>query len=140
MDTLIVPAALDSLEKVREVVKEAAGEAELERKAMYRLILAVDEVMTNIIVHGYEENGLKGDIGVRIDLDEEQLSVVLEDQAVAFNPLKASEPDDLDAPLEERDVGGLGVYLALRGVDRFVYERVNGRNHNIMTMFLSPTK
>jgi anti-sigma regulatory factor (Ser/Thr protein kinase) len=140
MNTLRVPAVLESLEQVRDVVKEAAAEAELEKKAMYRLILAVDEVMTNIIVHGYEEHGLEGDIGVRIDLNAEQLSVVLEDQAVAFNPLKASEPDDLDVPLEERDIGGLGVYLALRGVDRFVYERIDEHNHNIMTMFLSPTQ
>jgi anti-sigma regulatory factor (Ser/Thr protein kinase) len=48
--------------------------------------------------------------------------------------LNRPEPDDLDAPLENRVIGGLGVYLAIRNVDNFMYRHEDGRNHNIFVV------
>jgi len=62
------------------------------------LVLAVDEVATNIITHGYQEVGLEGDITIRAQQDANTLTVTLEDAGKPFDPRGRSEPDDLDAP------------------------------------------
>lgn len=127
------PGVLDSLSPIREFVNEAARLAGIGEQAAYRLRLAVDEIATNIIVHGYEEAALTGDIHVRIDVSDDAFTVALEDSAAAFDPTARSLPsaEALSAPLEERAVGGLGIMLALEGVDEFRYEREGMKNRNI---------
>jgi serine/threonine-protein kinase RsbW len=136
MEPLTVPATLDDLEVLADFVIQAARAAGLEKKPAYRLRLAVDEIATNIVTHGYQEMGLVGDITIYADMDDEILTITLEDNAVPYNPLEEKEvtEEDLHKPLEERKIGGLGIFLTLRGVDRFTYERMNNRNCNIFTM------
>ena len=71
-------------------------------------------------------------------LDDESLTICVEDNSAAFDPRQKAPPADLDADLENRQIGGLGVFLALEGVDRFGYERINDRNRNSFTMYRRP--
>ena len=114
----------------------AAASAGLDKRASYRLRLAVDEIATNIIVHGYAEAGLQGALELRADIDDRTLIIAIEDTGVAYDPRQAPVPDT-DLPLEQRPIGGLGVYLAIRSVDEFLYERVGDRNRTIFKMHLS---
>jgi serine/threonine-protein kinase RsbW len=136
MQPLTVPGKLESLGAIAEFVQSAAVEAGLTKKGAYDLRLAVDEIVTNIIVHGYKEADLTGDLTVTAEVDDEHLTIALEDSAAAFDPTQThtAARDALDQPLEERAVGGLGVYLALSSVDEFVYQRVGDRNRNIFIM------
>ncbi len=134
MTTFTLPGTLDSLQPIRDRVLAAAREAGLDNKAAYRLALAVDEIATNIVIHGYEEMGREGDIQLLIHTNDQHLQVVLEDDGAPFDPRAHDEPDTLDTELHERPVGGLGVYLALQGVDRFDYEYAGGKNRNIFVM------
>lgn len=136
MKPLCLPASLDSLDPIAAYIVEAATEAGLDPRSAYNLRLAVDEIATNIITHGYEEAGLRGDITVSGDMSEASLTVVLEDSGIPFDPLSQDLPseDDLKLPLEERSIGGLGIYLVLKGVDAFRYERVGEHNRNIFVM------
>ena len=131
MEPLTVPGNLDSLSAIGQYIVAASADAGLEEKAAYKLRLAVDEVTTNIILHGYEEAGLQGNVYLEAHKDEKSLRIVVEDTAVPYDPTQKSPQDDLDVPLEERQIGGLGVYLAIQGVDAFKYERVGDRNRNI---------
>lgn len=124
------PGTLDSLAPIGAFVLEHAAAAGLDRPAAYRMRLAVDEIATNIVVHGYEEAGRTGSIELAADLNQELLTIVLEDDGAPFDPTSQELPDDLDQPLEERKAGGLGIFLAIEGVDDFRYERVDGRNRN----------
>ena len=133
MEPLVVPASLENLEVIRKHVQEAAAAAGLGKKESYRLALAVDEVATNIITHGYSEAGRHGSVGVEARVDAERLTVTLDDTGAAFDPTTASAPD-LDTPVEERKAGGMGLYLAIRGVDEFLYKRVGDQNRNIFIM------
>lgn len=130
----VVPGTLDSLGPIRDFVKEAASEAGLDAKRTYRLQLAVDEISSNIVIHGYQEHDRTGDVEVQVALDEQALTITLTDSAIPYNPLDRPEPDDLDAPLENRMIGGLGVYLAIRNVDDFQYRFEDGKNHNIFVV------
>jgi anti-sigma regulatory factor (Ser/Thr protein kinase)/putative intracellular protease/amidase len=133
VNSLSFPAALDSLAPIGAAVLAAASAAGLAPPAAYRLRLAVDELATNIIVHGYM-GAAAGTIDVRIEMDEKTLRVVLEDTGVPFDPRTVPVPGDLHLPAEQRQLGGLGVYLALQGVDHFSYEHSEGCNRNILVM------
>lgn len=138
MDSLTLPGTLDSLKPIRDFIKAAAAKAGLGPKASYSLSLAVDEVATNIIVHGYEEAGLTGDLEIAFSIDSETLKIILEDSAQEFDPSRRELPtdEDLSRPLEERPIGGLGIFLTMDGVDDFRYERIGNKNRNIFVVNL----
>ncbi|KAM3091988.1 ATP-binding protein [Phormidesmis sp. 146-35] len=136
LQSLTVPGVLDSLDDIAKFVVAATQAAGLDKKAAYRFRLAVDEIATNIIIHGYEETGHQGDIHFQVNLTPEMLTLAIEDTATSYNPNQQDLPDaeDLNEPLESRKIGGLGVYLAIQGVDKFMYERTGDRNRNIFVV------
>jgi serine/threonine-protein kinase RsbW len=136
MNSLTVPGTLDSLGDIASFVKEAATNAGLDKKATYNLRLAVDEIATNIVMYGYEPQGIEGEILCFVDMNEQSLTVALEDTAPVFDPFQKlkQEEEQTQLPLNERPIGGLGVYLVVQGVDKFSYERVGKRNRNIFVM------
>jgi serine/threonine-protein kinase RsbW len=87
--------------------------------------LAVEEAVTNVIFHGYRKGGGKISVTCRIGAD--RVEVQIADSAPRFDPLSIPEPE-LDASIEERKVGGLGVYLIRRVMDEISYRYENGKN------------
>lgn len=138
MEPLTVSGTLDSLKTIAAYVLSAAENAGLEKKPAYKLRLAVDEIATNIIVHGYEEAGRSGDINLTAHLDDSALTITLQDTGIPYDPYQYQGPDsqDLDLALEDRPIGGLGVFLAVEGVDKFAYEFVDNHNLNHFTLNL----
>lgn len=136
METLTVVGTLDSLGVIAKHVQAAAAAAGLDKKATYNLRLAVDEIATNIITHGYEEAGLQGEIDIYINLEESTLTVCLQDTGIRYDPYETETVggEELNKPLAERRLGGLGVYLAIQGVDKYFYERVGDKNCNIFVV------
>jgi anti-sigma regulatory factor (Ser/Thr protein kinase) len=136
MERLSVPGTLDSLQAIAQYVLAAAAAAGLDKKASYKLRLAVDEIATNIITYGYEQAGWEGVVDLGADIDEKTVTIYIEDTAPRFDPFEklALEESRLDLPMAERPMGGLGVYLAIEGVDKFVYERLKDRNRNVFVV------
>ena len=137
MESITLPADLDALDPIADFVIAHARAAGLGDQPSYRLRLAVDELATNVILHGYEEHGLRGDITLTADLDDQTLVIAIEDSAVPYDPRK----HDLDRvaehfvkPLEERPIGGLGTFFVMQAVDDFQYEWKDGRNRSILTV------
>lgn len=133
LQPLIVPGELHVLKAVRDYVTAAAEQAGLDRLMINRLRLAVDEIVTNIIVYGYGESGIEGDVRIWADIDDQQLVITVEDSGPYFDPTQHDlpDPDELGQALETREIGGLGIYLAATGIDGFHYERVGQYNRNI---------
>lgn len=136
MEALTLPGKLDSLSAIAKYVMEASQSAGLNKKTAYKLRLAVDEIATNIITHGYEEAGLEGKIELSGILKESNLTICLEDTGARYDPYEMAgvEAEELKKGLEERQIGGLGVYLAIQGVDQYFYERVGDKNRNIFVV------
>ncbi len=136
MELKSFPGTLDSLSSIRQYVTSAAQSAGLDKKTAYGLCLAVDEIATNIIVHGYEEAGRSGVLDIRAEMDSRNLTVIIEDDGIPFDPRDSKLPssEDLGKSIENRPIGGLGVFLAFDGVDEFKYERSGGRNRNIFVV------
>lgn len=133
MDKISLPAVLDSLAELRRYARNAAASAGIDEDRSYQLQLAVDEIATNIISYGYKDAGPTAEIAIRAEITDDALVVTLEDEAPAFDPRLRQMPnaEDLARPLEDRRIGGLGIYLATQGVDRFDYRREGRRNLNI---------
>ncbi|MGD0080677.1 MAG: ATP-binding protein [Methanoregula sp.] len=97
--------------------------------------LAVEEAITNVIVHGYREQG--GEIGVTCRATRGIVEVQIEDAAPPFDPLSLPEPD-LTADIEERQVGGLGIFLIRQVMDEIVYRHENGKNILVLVKRKTP--
>jgi anti-sigma regulatory factor (Ser/Thr protein kinase) len=138
MDSLTLPASLDSLSPLRQYVEDAAKDAGLNKEATYKLKLIVDEIATNIISYGYGESDPPGDITIDKEVIGNKLRITLVDTGVEFDPRKRKLPDEeeLSKPLGERQIGGLGIFLTMRDVDIFDYKRVGNRNYNIFEMYI----
>jgi anti-sigma regulatory factor (Ser/Thr protein kinase) len=126
-ESLTVSATLDSLSAIANYVKQVGAWANLSQKKIAKLRLAVDEIATNIIEYGYKKSS-GNVIKFYAKLENNQLILWIEDSGVAYNPNQQETPKDLEKPLEERGMGGLGVYLAKINVDQLIYERVNIQN------------
>ena len=71
---------------------------------------------------------------MKADIDEKALKIHLEDTGAPYDPSQQPSQDDWEQPLEQRPIGGLGVFLAIQSVDGFSYERVGHRNRHTLTM------
>lgn len=136
MEAITVPGTIESLDAIAKYIISVAQQAGLDKKAAYKLRLVIDEIATNIIIHGYQEAGKEGVLDVQATIDEHSLTVAVEDTGAAFNPLEKVplETETLDRPLAQRPIGGLGIFLAFQGVDKFVYEKLGDRDRNIFVV------
>ena len=126
MPEKIFPGTLDSLAPVRAYVGEAARAAGLDSGRTYNLCLAVDEIATNVVLHGYEEAGLKGDIIVEAFQEPGQLIIRLLDHGRTYDPAQVPQPD-IENALEQNN-GGWGIFLSKTGVDQFDYTSSDSAN------------
>ncbi len=104
-------------------------------KKMSRFEIALEEAYVNVMNHAYK-NSTPGIIAVDFLADENVLSFVIKDQGEEFNPIENPKPFDKDAPLEDRDIGGLGIHLILKMTDSATYERSNGWNLLTLKQFV----
>jgi len=117
---------LSGLERLNLILAEFGERYHLPSKVLFNLNLALEEILTNIISYGYDDRE-EHEIIVRLSLEQGELTVEVEDDGRPFNPLEALEPD-LNKPLEERPVGGLGIHLVRKLMDELAYQRQEGRN------------
>jgi anti-sigma regulatory factor (Ser/Thr protein kinase) len=126
--TLTVPADLGRLAEVRRFVREAAdreGGSELVRDD---LVQAVDECVTNVIVHGYA--GERGTVVVSVVRRDDRLAVTVRDTAPSFDPTGVPTPA-LDEPLETRRRGGMGVHLMRELTDQVEHQPLSPRGNEL---------
>src|SRR5512144_762670 len=109
MESLTVSATLDSLATISAFITDATARSGLDDHAAWQVQLAVDEASTNIIQHGYDE-AAPGEIQLAWEIHGDELIVTLRDRGRSFNPDDVPAPD-ISSPLEERQAGGLGLYL-----------------------------
>ena len=125
--TLVLKNDLSELARIAEAI-EAHGEAQgWPMKWIMNTNLSLDELFTNIVSYSYQDTG---DHEIRVTLSErgESLAIVLEDDGLAFDPFSEAPDPDLDAGVEERRIGGLGVYFVKTLIDEVAYERRDNWN------------
>src|SRR5512141_2889604 len=131
MRTAIFPAKFDELDKIRGFAGQAARDAGMDDSQVYAVELAMDEACTNIIEHAYKGDD-QGDIECTCETNNICLTLVIRDHGKPFDPSTVAEPD-LDADIESRPLGGLGIYLIKQLMDEVRFEPL-GEAGNVLTL------
>ena len=116
--SLTIAADVKQLTTVRDFVFKFAKRFCQEEDWLYELTLAVDEAVTNIIQHGYEE--MEGIILIQLETVPNGLQINIQDTAPSFDPTKFPEPD-LPSELDQRKPGGIGIYMMRKLTDKVEY-------------------
>jgi len=126
MGTVILPASLERLKEALAFLETKAREAGLDEKRALEMSLALEEVLVNIFTYAYPHE--RGVVEIRCSSGEPgRLAVEVRDQGVPFNCLSWKEPD-LERDIEDRPVGGLGIFLFRRLASRVEYRREEDTN------------
>jgi anti-sigma regulatory factor (Ser/Thr protein kinase) len=115
---------------LHDAVVDFCGKHHLNEDILFALDLCIEELITNIVKYGYE---VRGDQTIQVDLDllNGQLVLEIRDDGRPFDPTQIPEPD-LNVPLEDRMIGGLGIHLVRNYVNSMEYRRE--ANQNITTL------
>lgn len=127
MKNLIVEAKTDNLDEVTAFIDTELEEHECSMKVQMRIDVAVEELFVNIAHYAYEpETGMAE---IRIDFKNDPAAVVITfiDSGVPYDPLAKEDPD-VSLSLEERKIGGLGIFMVKKSMDDMKYEYKDGKN------------
>ena len=127
MEERTLDATIENIETVTEFINEQLTACHCPRKAMAQIDIAIDELFGNIAHYAYNPD--VGPVTVRVEVKEEPMSVILTfiDSGVPYDPLSKENPDT-SLPAEERDVGGLGLYIVQKSMAEIAYEYKDGKN------------
>ena len=120
------PASLESLVAISAFVNTATHQCKMSEREAWHVQLAVDEAATNIMQHAYGDTG-SGTLAVSWSIDGGVLTVVLHDHGQPFDPALVPVPD-IHSPFEDRQAGGLGIYLMNKLMDEVTYRFTDAGN------------
>ena len=135
--SLVLRNDLSELERLSQAVSAWCRENSVIEDVEYQVNLALDEIVSNVIRHGWKDFGAH-QLQVSLSCARNELRVEVEDDAPPFNPLEAPAPD-ITKPLEERPIGGLGIHLVRQIMDGLEYRRQDGRNFLVMKKRIAGT-
>jgi serine/threonine-protein kinase RsbW len=131
LSKITLPARLEQLQTFLEQADQWAREAGLSEKKIQAVALAAEEALVNIFHYAYQEG--EGEIEMTFRIDPENLTLEILDGGPPFNPLSRQDPDT-SLNLEDRPIGGLGIYLIKQLMDEVHYRRDGDKN--ILTMVI----
>jgi anti-sigma regulatory factor (Ser/Thr protein kinase) len=120
------------LVRLADLVERFAAEQGLSRDDLGNVNLVLDEIVSNVIRHGLAVES-EGHVDVSLSVSDHELTIEVTDNGIAFDPL-AAPPPNLDLPIAERPIGGLGIHIVKVLSDTIAYRRERGRNHLRLTM------
>jgi len=121
---------VSEIPRVNSAVDEFAERQSLSPRLVFELQLALEEALVNTISHGYADSE-EHEIIVRMSVEQDNVSVTIEDDARPFNPLQVPEPD-FEQTIEQKRVGGLGIHLIRNLFQQLQYSREHGKNILVM--------
>lgn len=127
MKELTIEAKIENIEAVTDFVNEQLEALDCPMKAQMQIDIAIDELFGNIAHYAY--NPEVGSATVRVEVIRNPLAVIITfiDKGVPYDPLQNADPD-VTLSAEERQVGGLGIYMVKKSMDEISYEYKNGQN------------
>ena len=127
MKELTLAASVENIETVTEFVNAQLELMDCPIKAQMQIDIAIDELFGNIAHYAY--NTEVGSATVRVEVSEAPLAVIITfiDNGVPYDPLGKDDPD-ITLSAEEREIGGLGIYMVKQSMDEITYEYKDGQN------------
>lgn len=114
-----------ALSSVISFVESELEEAGANMKSLMQICVAVEEIFVNVAHYAYP--GKNGDVSLSIDVKNSVATLVFTDSGIPFNPLEKDDPD-ITLSAEDRNIGGLGIFMVKKSMDEVRYERLEDRN------------
>ncbi|HAF25798.1 MAG TPA: ATP-binding protein [Lachnospiraceae bacterium] len=127
MKELEVKAEKEKLDEVLDFIHGILDETQCSMKTMMVIDLCVEEVFVNIASYAYGNEVGNAKVGVELDQDRSQVKLIFSDSGVPYDPLAKEDPD-ISLSVEERQIGGLGIFLVKKKMDDVIYEYKDGQN------------
>ncbi|MBR4901360.1 MAG: ATP-binding protein [Victivallales bacterium] len=127
MKELTVDAAIENIPVVTAFVEEQLEQVGCPMKAQMQIDIAIDEIFSNIAQYAYTPK--TGKATVRVEVTENPMAVVITfiDNGIPYDPLAKADPN-VSLPADERQIGGLGIFMVKKSMDEINYEYKNGQN------------
>lgn len=129
---LTITNKIEEIARVEKFIENTASEWKIDQDTLNELMVASEEIVSNIINYGYGDQADEQSILIAMIRDDQKIIITFKDNGAAFNPLRRENPDSIAKPLEERESGGLGIYFVKQLMDEVSYER-EGR-FNVLTI------
>ena len=127
MAELTVDALVSNLDQVLAFVDGQLETTDCSMKAQMQIDVAVEEIYVNIANYAYAPETGKAYISVQPDPDNASVTIEFRDNGIPFDPLAKADPD-VTLSAEERNIGGLGIYMVKKSMDALEYSRKDGQN------------
>ena len=127
---LCIKNQISELERVNQFVEEIGEELGLDMELQMNLNLVMEEMVTNVISYAYPE-GTSAEIELIAESDGKELTFILSDQGVEFDPTLKGDTD-MDINPAERELGGMGIFIVKNIMNKVTYQRLEGKN--LLTM------
>ncbi len=122
----------EELERLTAAIETLAEQDNWPAALTFRVNLVLEELVLNVINYAYDEDGHHLD--VELTCNEEDLVIEITDEGKPFDPLHDAPDPDMESPMEERRIGGLGVYLVRTMTSDMQYRREDGKNRMTVAM------
>ena len=127
--TLNIERSHDELGRITDAVDELGHQEDWSNDLLFRVHLVLEELVLNIIDYGFDDGRDDHELEVVLVSEDDDLTIEVTDDGIPFDPLQDAKKPDVDAPLEDRPIGGLGVHLVRTMMDEVSYRREDGKNH-----------
>ena len=125
MEEIRVPAQDSYLDELIDKMNCLLEDTECPMKVQIQLDIALEEMFVNIVHYAYGEEA--GEVCIAFETEQNGITITLKDEGVAFDPLSREDPD-ITLSAEERDIGGLGIYIVKKNMDTVSYAREGNQN------------
>ena len=131
LKSITVEAVIQNVETVTEFVNTVLEENDCPMKVQMQIDVAIDEIFGNIAYYAYGNSCGNATIQIEMEDNPPKITLIFIDQGTPYNPLENKDPD-ITLDIEDREIGGLGIFLVKKTMDELSYEYVDGQN--ILTM------
>ena len=121
----------DQIDNVRKFFDDYSKENKLTEKTVHDIQMALDELLTNIVNYGYEDSD-EHQIDVHFGINNNAVNVEIVDDSKPYNILEQENPD-ISLSVDDKPIGGLGIFLIKKLMSNVDYYTENGKNHLVMT-------
>lgn len=122
---LVLPAEKENLSQAMGFIASCLEDTECSVKAQMQIDLAVEEIFVNVASYAYAPN--RGEVTVRVEALPHSVTITFIDSGIPYDPLAKPDPD-ITLSAQDRQIGGLGIFLTKKFMDDVSYEYKDGRN------------
>lgn len=127
MKKITVNATTENIHTVTDFINKELELYNFSSKSKMKIDIAIDEFFSNIVNYAYSPSVGKATIEIEITENPLRATITFIDKGKPYNPLEAKEPD-VSIPLKEREIGGLGIFMAKKCVDELSYQYKDSKN------------